>query len=101
MSKLVNRPLNRRFVCAAVEVFVLKTFSSVASLATMFARGTSFDTAKLTFFFQKLNWALCFVMDFVSFGRVNCFAALIAVAMSVAALVAGCSYACVVVCCDV
>ena len=55
----------------------------------MFDSGTSFETARITFFFQKLNWALSFVMVFMSFGRVNCFATLIAVAMSVAALV-GC-----------
>ena len=41
----------------------------------------------MTFFFQKLNWALSFAIDFAIFGTVNCFAALIAVAMSVAALV--------------
>ena len=87
--KLVNRALNRRFACAAVDVFVSKTLSSVASLVIMFDSGTSFETAKMTFFFQKLNWALSFAMDFVSFRTVNCFAALMVVAMSVAALV-GC-----------
>ena len=101
MWKLVNKPLKRCFACASVEVLVSKTLPSVALLTTMFDKGTLFETAKMTFFFQKLNWALSFAMEFVSFGMVNCFAALIAIAMSVAALVAGCGCVGVVVYCGV
>ena len=46
----------------------------------------SLETVRMTFFFQNSNYAWSFAMDFVNFGRLNCFAALMAVAKSDAVL---------------
>ena len=82
MSKLLNRPWNRRFDWSRVVLGPSKISASVAFCTTISDRATSFDTVRRTFFFQNANWALSFAMLFVSFGMVSCLAALIAVARS-------------------
>ena len=57
----------------------------------MLDNATSLETVRIIFFFQNVNCAQSFAMLLVSFGRLNCFKALMAVARSDAVLVFVCA----------